>query len=206
LNRCVRLGRSILVAVLALGGASALAACSDETSRTREPTPSVTTSASPAATSTAAIRSASAPDPATVAWLDDFCAARKPASEVMSGAAYPQVPDITTEADRSTAIAFLTKARDAFKRSSSILADVGASPVDGGDEVVTAARRDIDKLRRSMDRYLSNVKRFPASEIGAPFRLALIDLVTASPFKRIYDLSDRDPAVAEAYKVAPECA
>lgn len=135
-----------------------------------------------------------------------MCTASNALDGVMSGASFPQVPDNTTEADRSTAITFLTKARDAFKRSNAILAGLATAPVEGGDEVVATTRRNTEDLRRSMDTYLSHVKRFPASEIGSPFRLALIELVSTSPFDPLYDLRDRDPLVAAAYEEAPECA
>jgi hypothetical protein len=182
--------RALLVALICVVSMSGCTSSSDE----------LTPSASTAQTTSGAPTD---PAAATIAWVDGECAVEAALQENLLP---PQLAVPPTEADRPAAVAFLTAARDRFQSAKTILDELGKAPVPEGDDLVMAQSEVVKEMAAKLDEYLTNATKFPAPEFGAPFRLALVDLnhFTVGDLS-LSDLTEKYPALAEAYKAAPRC-
>jgi hypothetical protein len=142
----------------------------------------------------------SAPDQATITWVDGVCQAQ----QLLVWNQPPPVPNPVTEADRPAVVAYLTDVRNRFTQATTLID--GLDPTPAGEQVVRHLRTVLGEQADAFAEHVQHAQMFPAPEFGAPYRLAQMDLASwtvGSP--SLTDLATSNPTVAAAQRQAPNC-
>jgi hypothetical protein len=163
---------------------------------------------SPADTSSSAATGGNAaPGADGVAWMDKICGAMLPAVQIRADA--PTLGDSGDPASRLSGLSqYLDKASTAADGAINGMAAAGPSPIEGGDQAVTALTTTLTSFRDSARNAKTKIDAIDTSDpqaLATDLPAAIAPLAELARLPNPAAQLDSNPALDAAAKAAPQC-